>query len=99
MIKQICYRILKSLGLFQVALWITKSRLRILCYHGFALSDEASFRPRLFIRSETFRRRMEYLRRNGFTVLALYSALAHLDKASLPATAAVRQSYTRHAAY
>ena len=89
MIKEICYRILKSLGLFQIALLITKSRLRILCYHGFALGDEASFRPRLFIRSETFRRRMEYLARNGFTVLPLDKALAQLDQGTLPAKAVV----------
>jgi peptidoglycan/xylan/chitin deacetylase (PgdA/CDA1 family) len=83
-IKLSLYYICKWLGLFAVASVVTKRGLRILCYHGFALSDESSFRPKLFIKPETFRRRMQHLRKRGYTVLPLEAACESLAASKLP---------------
>ena len=87
--KRAILRIYKWLGLFRIALFFTKHRLRIVCYHGFALHDEADFRPRLFIRTETFNRRMDYLKRNGFRVVSLATGLKGLQDGTLPKSAVV----------
>jgi peptidoglycan/xylan/chitin deacetylase (PgdA/CDA1 family) len=74
----------KWLGLFALARWVTRSSLRILCYHGFALSDESSFRPKLFMRPETFQRRMEYISAHDYPVVSLDKACDGLSKGELP---------------
>ena len=51
----------KALGLFYLSRRLTKNGLRILCYHGFALTDESEFRPGLFLRPAEFERRMQFL--------------------------------------
>ena len=84
MFKRAILHLCKWLGMFQLAFLITRGRLRILCYHGFAVGDEAGFRPRLFIRSETFQRRMEYLAKKSFPVISLSKALNCLAKRNLP---------------
>jgi peptidoglycan/xylan/chitin deacetylase (PgdA/CDA1 family) len=84
MVKRAILHLCKWLGLFQVAFLLTRGRLRILCYHGFALADEAEFRPRLFIRPETFQQRIRYLSRKRFPVLSLSKALDCLNEGSLP---------------
>ena len=63
--------IFKILGMFQLACWLTRKRLGILCYHGFAFEDEAVFRPKLFIRPEVFEQRLKTIKRYGFSVLPL----------------------------
>ena len=47
----------KALGLFRLAHWSTRGRLKILCYHGFELLDETRFRPQLFITLAQFEQR------------------------------------------
>lgn len=79
------YRLAKSAGLFALARRLTRGRLRILCYHGFALKDEAAFRPSLFMDGGTFARRMEYLKRHGYPVLPFGDAVARLRAGTLPA--------------
>lgn len=74
----------KLLGLFLLARIVTRRKLRILCYHGFAFSDESSFRPRLFMRPETFQLRMQYLANHKYPVLGLQQAYEGLAKGSLP---------------
>jgi peptidoglycan/xylan/chitin deacetylase (PgdA/CDA1 family) len=74
----------KWLGLFRLARFATRRGLRILCYHGFAFSDESSFRPRLFMRPETFRIRMQYLSSHKYPVVSLENACEGLAKGSLP---------------
>jgi len=79
----------KWLGLFWVARRLTGRKLRILCYHGFNSADEVQFRPGLFIKPSTFRRRLEHLARKGFPVLPLPEALERLQRGSLPRLATV----------
>lgn len=67
-------------GLFALARRITRRRLRILCYHGFALEDEAQFRPSLFISPEEFGQRMRFIARAGFPVISLDDAARLLDQ-------------------
>src|SRR4029077_9557706 len=38
----------KCLGLFHMARYLTRRGVRILCYHGFSLDGESTFRPKLF---------------------------------------------------
>lgn len=68
----------KAFGLFRLMVWVTRRRLRILCYHGFSLSDEAEFRPQLFISLEQFERRLQSLRRYGMRVIPLDEAIEQL---------------------
>lgn len=76
--------IARRLGLFRFALWLTRDRLRILCYHGFALHDEGEFRPGMFMSRDTFETRLETLRRYGFRVLPLSESIERLYAGTLP---------------
>lgn len=79
----------RALGFFQLARWLTSGKLRILCYHGFALGDESSFRPRLFIEPATLERRLNYLRRSRIPVVSLHAALDQLTAGTIPKGATV----------
>jgi peptidoglycan/xylan/chitin deacetylase (PgdA/CDA1 family) len=81
--------VLKALGLFNLARWLTRHRLKILCYHGFALADEADFRPQLFIKPESFEQRLATIRRYGFHVVPLDEAIDRLYTTSLPENSVV----------
>jgi peptidoglycan/xylan/chitin deacetylase (PgdA/CDA1 family) len=81
------YRLGRFFGLFQVARWLTRSQLRILCYHGFVLDDEDRFRATLFVDKAFFEDRMRYLRENHYPVLHLDDALARVRKGALPSCA------------
>jgi peptidoglycan/xylan/chitin deacetylase (PgdA/CDA1 family) len=77
----------KWLGLFRLARFATRRGLRILCYHGFSFSDEGDFRPRLFMRPETFQIRMQFLSSHKYPVLSLGQACEDLANRSLPNSA------------
>jgi peptidoglycan/xylan/chitin deacetylase (PgdA/CDA1 family) len=79
----------RAAGLFHLARWLTRGKLRILCYHGFALGDETNFRPRLFIEPITLARRIRYLQRHRVPVVPLGDALGMLDRRALPPAATV----------
>jgi peptidoglycan/xylan/chitin deacetylase (PgdA/CDA1 family) len=64
----------KKLGLFALARYLTRRRVRILCYHGIALYDEHRFRPALFMSAGRFWQRMETLRRLRYPVISLEEA-------------------------
>ena len=81
--------VVKYLGLFRLARHVTRDGLRIICYHGFAVATEYQFRRTLFIRGELFRRRMQYLRREGYPILPLSEAIEALDTGRLPPCATV----------
>lgn len=87
--KLVLLRLFKAAGLFRLARALTRRDLRILCYHGFASADEASFRPQLFIRPATFRSRLERLRSGGYRILPLGEALEAMDAGRLPDDAVV----------
>jgi len=82
--KLLLLYVARTLGLFRLARLVTRRELRILCYHGFQLADEASFRPQLFISRESFERRIAALRRSGYRVLALDEAIDRLYRGTLP---------------
>jgi peptidoglycan/xylan/chitin deacetylase (PgdA/CDA1 family) len=71
-------------GLFAVARRLTRRQVRILCYHGFALADEAEFRPGMFLKLSTLSRRLDYLQRIGARVLPLAEAVDGLCTGGLP---------------
>lgn len=77
-LKLLVFRTARSLGLFTLARRLTRDRLRILAYHGFATGDELAFRPELFISPETFARRLNMLKERGFSVLGLDAAVEDL---------------------
>src|SRR3974390_3410858 len=74
----------KFFGLFQVARYMTRDGLRIICYHGVAVAEEYKYRSRLFIRKELFRRRIEYLRRKRYPILPLGEAVEALALDRVP---------------
>jgi len=63
--------------------------LRILCYHGFELENEVSFRPKLFIKRETFLRRLVTLQQYKFCVIPLAKAINSLQTNTLQANTVV----------
>jgi len=75
---------MKLLGLFCLARRLTRRGLRILCYHGFSLDDEHQFNSGLFMRTETFDRRMALLTRKQYPVMSLEEAVMGLSGNSLP---------------
>ncbi len=87
--KDFAYRIAKACGLFRLSRRLFRKQLLVLCYHGFEVKDESRFMPGVFMREETFRRRMQLLADQGFPVLPLEDALARLKEGTLPANAIV----------
>jgi peptidoglycan/xylan/chitin deacetylase (PgdA/CDA1 family) len=86
---ELALRIVNLFGLFRLARYITRNGLRIICYHGFALADEYKYRSKLFIRGDWFRRRIEYLQREGYPLLQLSEAIEALGMGRLPPCATV----------
>lgn len=82
--KLFLFFLCKTAGLFHLAQWITRDCLKVLCYHGFELIDETSFRPNLFIKLEQFEKRLATIRRYGFHVLPLSEAIDKLYSLDLP---------------
>lgn len=60
------------------------SRLLVLGYHGVSLADEHEWHPALFLSPETFRGRLESLKRTRCTVLSLQEGLDRLYRGDLP---------------
>jgi peptidoglycan/xylan/chitin deacetylase (PgdA/CDA1 family) len=79
----------RLVGGFRLARALTRKRLRILCYHGFELVDETSFRNKLFIKSGTFEQRLATIRKMGLKVLSLDAAVDQLYGGTLPDAAVV----------
>lgn len=71
MIKTLTLSIIKCLGLFWLAKKITAQRPRILCYHGIAVDDEHLFSPGVFMRSNTFAKRMAIVNKWGYRPASL----------------------------
>lgn len=71
-------------GLFHLSCYLMRDKLQILCYHGFEMFDECNFRPMLFIKKETFSRRLELISKYDFPVLPLGEALVKLRSNTLP---------------
>ena len=69
----------RAVGLFWLAEHLTRNKVRILCYHGFQLDDEAAFRPGLFMSAERFRERLEMIDRHGYSVVSLDDAVTAMQ--------------------
>ena len=77
-LKRVLFYGIRLIGGFAIAQRITRTRLRILCYHGFSIADEHELAPYVFMRLETFARRMHILHKRGLTVVSLDEALDRL---------------------
>jgi peptidoglycan/xylan/chitin deacetylase (PgdA/CDA1 family) len=77
-LKRIFFYCIRLIGGFAIAQRITRSQLRILCYHGFSIADEHELAPYVFMRLETFARRMRILHKRGLTVVSLDEAIERL---------------------
>lgn len=60
--KIIILHILKYLGIFSLSRKLISNEILIITYHGFEIIDESSFRPALFIKPETFAKRLQFLK-------------------------------------
>jgi peptidoglycan/xylan/chitin deacetylase (PgdA/CDA1 family) len=90
MLKKFKQATLKSLKTTGVSTLVHKSRWRrerllILAYHGISLDDEHVWNGSQYISPETFRTRLESLKRTGCTVLPLGEAIDRLYANELPA--------------
>lgn len=81
------YAASRAFGLFYLARRLTRSGLRILCYHGFVIDDEDQFRRSLFLSRSAFERRMRYLRNHRYPVLEFDEAVQRLSNGTLPPNA------------
>jgi peptidoglycan/xylan/chitin deacetylase (PgdA/CDA1 family) len=79
----------RIVGLFALARYLTRDKLRILAYHGGSLLDEHEFRPGLFMTGATFEQRMRFLVARGYPILTLDAALDGLASGNLPPGATV----------
>lgn len=74
-IKLLTYFFARAVGLFALCRLLTRSRIRILGYHGACLGDESDYNPVLFLSAATFRRRIDWLLKKGFNVIPLGQAV------------------------
>jgi peptidoglycan/xylan/chitin deacetylase (PgdA/CDA1 family) len=79
----------KRAGFFALGDKLTQHGLRILCYHGTALSEEHRFLPKLFMSPQTFERRLRILAEGRYPVLGLADAVERLSTGHLPPRAVV----------
>lgn len=82
-LKLAVLRTLKALGVLALCRRLTRQRLRVLAYHGFELVDEAAFRPAMFMKRETFKRRLQLIQSMGFHVVTLDTAVEQLQRCHL----------------
>ena len=81
-------RAAKSLGGFALARRFTSNGVRILCYHGIWLGRDSFPGDAMFMRAETFRNRLDTIRRLGYPVVPLDTAVAALEgKCQVPRNA------------
>jgi peptidoglycan/xylan/chitin deacetylase (PgdA/CDA1 family) len=77
-LKRAFFYCIRLIGGFGIAQRVTRNQLRILCYHGFSVADEHELAPYVFMRPETFARRMRILRKRELTVISLDEAVERL---------------------
>lgn len=75
--------VLRFVGAFALARYLTRGQLRILCYHGFAVGEEYRTAPYVFIRAVVFERRMAILRRLRVPVMSLEEGVSLLQRGAL----------------
>jgi peptidoglycan/xylan/chitin deacetylase (PgdA/CDA1 family) len=89
-LKNEMYTAAKRLGLFAAARRFTGGGIRILCYHGVWIANDQFIGDSLFMRPETFERRLELIQRLGYPVIPLTVAIDALrGRATVPPAAVV----------
>ena len=88
-VKNIFLKVCKACGLFFLSRFLTRKGLRILCYHGFNLDDEANFRPKLYMPVEQFEKRLDFLQDHHFPILSLTEAMKLQAEGKLPSSSTV----------
>jgi peptidoglycan/xylan/chitin deacetylase (PgdA/CDA1 family) len=78
-LRDFVLHVIRACGGFRLARYLTRNRLRILCYHGFSLGDECEFAPYMFMRVATFERRMDILKKRRVPVIPLEEAIRRLE--------------------
>lgn len=73
--KDVALSALKSAGAFQMARRAQRFKLRILAYHGLWNADDGFAGDAMFIRPDTFRRRLQLLEDWGYRVVSLGEGL------------------------
>jgi len=68
----------RAIGIFALARHLTSRWVRILCYHGASIGDQHEFLPGLFMRPETFERRLRTLAAGKWRIVELDTALADM---------------------
>jgi peptidoglycan/xylan/chitin deacetylase (PgdA/CDA1 family) len=79
-LKVVVLYCLRAAGVFALCRSLTRSKLRILCYHGFAVGDQHEFSPALYMKPRTFEARLRTLQRLGYPVVSLQRGLALLSR-------------------
>jgi peptidoglycan/xylan/chitin deacetylase (PgdA/CDA1 family) len=77
-LQSFALHVIRAVGGFAAVQRLTRNRLRILCYHGFSIGDEHEVAPGMFMRAETFERRMRILKKRGIPVIPLDDAVHRL---------------------
>ena len=70
----------RSIGLFWLCQFRYRYSVRVLCYHGFSYVDEHLFRPKLFMRPQTFEARLQYLKKSDYQIVTLSAAIANPNR-------------------
>ncbi len=76
--KDLLLRATKALGLFRLSRMLTARGVRVLCYHAAWLEPDGYSGDSMFIRAETFERRLEQLEALGYSVISLSDAVKGL---------------------
>jgi peptidoglycan/xylan/chitin deacetylase (PgdA/CDA1 family) len=79
-VKLLVLRAARLAGLFWLCRYLTRNKIRIVCYHGGSIGDEHRFNPLLFSRAALLESRLKWLLGNNFTVLSLDGAVRLLDE-------------------
>jgi len=78
-LKLIVLRLARLIGLFSFARWLTRRSILIIGWHGVSQDDEHKRFQSLFISPETFRRRLEFLRKH-YEIISLDEAVSQHKK-------------------
>lgn len=81
--------LLKATGLFSLIRWMTRRKLRILCYHGLWYGGQPQYGDCLYMDPKRFEERMRWLADSGYPILPLDEAITRLGDGSLPDNAVV----------
>ena len=77
-VKLSVLRLARTAGLFRLFRWLSRSKVRILCYHGGNVGDERRFNSLLFCQAGLLEARLQWLQDKGFSIIPLDAAVTML---------------------